>query len=165
LYYIQADLVLWFILICVKILADNVETMAQLVFGTYRKRGLREKHVIYLHTFAISSLIKQSSFPVVLLMQLTLGVTTPVLLKSLCLLTVVVCTSFEVALEWRGRRLSAPLDVAAVGAGHTFLARSPAVVLARSSAVVAVYSLIPSSKRALGSVIVVRLMRCVAELL
>jgi hypothetical protein len=47
-------------------------------------------------------LIKQSSFPVVLLMQLTLCVTAPVLLKSFCLLAVVVSTSFEVALEWGG---------------------------------------------------------------
>ncbi len=120
---------------------------------------------VFLSTFVCNiSLIKQSSFPVVLLMQLTLGVTTPVLLKSLCLLTVVVWTSFEVALEWRGRRLSAPLDVVAVGAGPTFLARSPAVGLAGSSTVVAVNSLIPGSKRALGSVIIARLRSC-AELL
>jgi hypothetical protein len=142
-----------------------LETIAQLVFGTYRKGGLHEKRGNYLHKFTNSSLIKQSSFPVVLLMQLTLCVTAPVLLKSFCLLTVVVCTSFEVALEWGGRRLPAPLDVAAMGAGPTFLARSPAVVLARASAVVAVYGLISGSKRALGSVAVVCHGRCSAELL
>ncbi len=113
-----------------------------------------EKQFVYLHKFSSSGLIKQSSFPVVLLMQLALTVTTPILLISLCLLTVVVCTSFEVALEWRGRRLSASLVVAAAGASPTFLARSSAVVLAGASAVVALYSLIPGSKRALSSIII-----------
>ncbi len=97
-------------------------------------------------------------------MQLTLCVTAPVLLKSFCLLAVVVSTSFEVALEWGGRCLPAPLDVAAMGAGPTFPARSPAVVLARASAVT-MYGLISGSKRALGSVAVVCRRHCSAELL
>jgi hypothetical protein len=140
--------------------------IAQLIFVTNLNWGLHvEKHFVYLHKFVSSNLIKQSSFPVVLLMQLALGVTISVLLKSLCLLTVVVCTSFEVALEWRGRRLSASLDVVAVGAGPTFLARPSAVILARASAVVALYSLIPGSKGALSAVIVTCCRRCGAELL
>jgi hypothetical protein len=98
-------------------------------------------------------------------MQLTLAVTTPILLISLCLLTVVVCTSFEVALEWRGRRLSAALDVAAAGASLTVLARSSAVVLAGASAVGALYGLVPGSKRPLDSVIAICCRRCSTELL
>jgi hypothetical protein len=124
-----------------------------------------EEHFVYLHKFSSSSLIKQSSFPVVLLMQLALVVTTPILLIGLCLFTVVVCTSFEVALEWRGRRLSAALVVAAVGASLTVLARSSAVVLAGASAVVALYSLVSGSKRPLGSVSAVCCRRCGTELL
>jgi hypothetical protein len=126
---------------------------------------MTEKQIVYLHDFSSSGLIKQSSFPVVLLMQLALAVTTPILLISLCLLTVVVCTSLEVALEWRGRRLSAALVVAAAGASLTVLARSSAVVLAGASAVVALYSLVPGSKRPLGSVIAVCCRRCGTELL
>jgi hypothetical protein len=98
-------------------------------------------------------------------MQLALCVTAPVLLNSLCLLAVVVSTSFEVALEWGGRCFPAPLDVVAVGAGPTFPARSPAVVLARASAVVAMHGLIPGSKRALNSVAVAGRRRCSAKLL
>ncbi len=79
-------------------------------------------------------------------MQLTLRIIAPGFLNSSCIFTVVVRPSSEIALKGGRRcRLPAPLIVAAVGALYSFLTRSPAAVLARASAVVAVHVLVPGS--------------------
>ena len=83
-------------------------------------------------------------------MQLSLIVAAPGFLNSSCHFTDVVRPSSEVALEGGGRCcLPASLVVVALGAVYTFSTRSPAVVLARSSAVVALHGLVPGSKGAL----------------
>ncbi len=83
-------------------------------------------------------------------MQLTLRFVAPGFLNSSCTVTVVVRPSFEVTLEGGRRcRLPAPLVVAAVRVLYSFSTRSPAAVLARASAVVAVHVLVPGPQGAL----------------
>ncbi len=76
--------------------------------------------------------IKQSSFPVVLVMQLLLCITAPILWNCSCFTAVVVRASFEVTLE-RGWRRSCAVSLAVVvplTSRGPFTTGSPAVVLA-----------------------------------
>jgi hypothetical protein len=83
-------------------------------------------------------------------MRLPLIISAPGFLNSSCHFTDVVGASSKVTLEWRGRRsLPSPLVVVALGAVSTFPTRSPAAVFARSSAVVALHSLVSGSEGAL----------------
>jgi hypothetical protein len=83
-------------------------------------------------------------------MRLSLIISAPGFLNSSCHFTDVVGASSKVALERGGRRcLPSPLVVVALEAVSTFPTRSPAVVFARSSAVVALHGLVSGSKGAL----------------